>query len=74
MITINKNHLYRFKCFSNTYNYMVAPGLWLSFNINSLEYIGYNLFYYVYDVRDIENKCNQKLDKLIALDILEVRS
>lgn len=75
MIRINNNYLDKFKKFNESYNYMVAPGLWLTFDKHNLEYVCNTLFYEVYNRPNylkIEKMCNEKIDRLIALDVLEV--
>lgn len=71
MMRINQCYLDRFKFFGNTYNYMVSNGLWLSFDKDSLEYIGpYSFYKKRYDSYEVECIC--KLEELVCLGILDV--
>ena len=72
MIRINQHCINRFKMFSNVYNYMVSTGVWLTFDKNTLEYIGINVFYTIRDYISINNKCEKKIHELISKGILEV--
>ena len=72
MIYINRNYLNHFKSFSHLYNYMVSTGVWLTFDVNTLEYIGVNVFYEVRDYKGINIRCEKKLNELISKGILEV--
>lgn len=71
MIMINKNHLGLFKKLKREYIYYVQNGIFLAFDMNTLEYIGVEMFY------SASNKvfaiCDEKLKQLLALDILEMR-
>ena len=73
MILINKNHLDRFKYFRNTYNYLVAPGVWLTFDTPGLDFIGINYFYLPRNNKELENKCHETIERLLATDILYVK-
>ena len=44
MIRINQNQLKRFKKTKTSYLYPVRRGVYLSFDINTLEYIGVEMF------------------------------
>lgn len=70
MIQINKNHLDKFKYFTNSYNYNVKPGIWLSFDKNDLSYIGVEMFYLA--PLETLKECDSKLNELISKGILEV--
>ena len=72
MIKINPNYLHLFKKFSNCYNYMVAPGVWLTFDTPDLDYIGVNYFYLPHNMKELEGRANDTLNRLIADSILEV--
>lgn len=65
---INKIYLSKFKKYSYGYLFMVKRGVFLLFDKDTLEYKGiFNIISYK------ENKeLDQLLDKLIALDYLEV--
>ena len=70
MIKINPAHLDKFKKIGRTYMYYISPGLFLSFDINSLEYkepVDY-IVRYKSNVSEIEATIN----KLIAIDVLEI--
>lgn len=75
MIRINQHHLDKFKFFNDSYNYQVVPGLWLTFDKTSLEYRYNTMFYTIYSrpkYLELEQLCDAKINKLIALDILEI--
>lgn len=75
MIKINKLHIDKFKMFNGSYHFMIEKGVWISFDKKTLEYIGNTLFcnyYYQPHYNIICNMCEEKINKLIALDILEV--
>ena len=72
MIRINKNHLNRFKYFSWNYHYMVKKGVWLAFDKDTLEYTGVLLMYMPSKYDNYNSESNALINKLIALDILEV--
>lgn len=74
MIQINTNHLYRFKKTRCEYLYMVSKGIYLAFDIDSLEYIGIELFYLPKNPKLIDKVCDIKLNELISKDILMVMS
>lgn len=65
---INKIYLNKFKRFSYGYMFMIKKGVFLLFDKNTLEYKGiFSIIPYK------ENKeLDQVLDKLVALDYLEV--
>jgi hypothetical protein len=71
LIIINKNHLNLFKRLHKEYIYPVSKGIYLAFDIDTLEYLGVEMFYLasnkVYELAD------EKLKQLVALDILELR-
>ena len=65
---INKNYIHKFKKFSYGYLFMIKTGVFLLFDKNTLEYKGvFNFIPYKED-KELEEKIN----KLIALDYLEV--
>lgn len=70
MIQINTNHLHRFKKNRIEYLYMVSQGIYLAFDIDSLEYKGIEMFYFPNDIKLIEKECDTKLNELISKDIL----
>lgn len=70
MIQINTNHLHRFKKNRIEYLYMVSRGIYLAFDINTLEYIGIEMFYLPKNQRLIDKVCEIKLNELISKDIL----
>lgn len=70
MIIINKNHLNLFKKLKREYLYFVQNGVYLAFDIDTLEYIGNELFYLA--PREIFSICDEKIKQLLALDILEI--
>lgn len=65
---INKIHLDKFKRFSYGYMYMVKRGVFLLFDLNTLEYKGvFTLFPYKED-----KEVTDTIDRLCYLDYLEV--
>ena len=65
---INKIHLDKFKRFSYGYMFMVKRGVFLLFDLDTLEYKGvYTLFPYKED-----KEVTDTIDKLCYLDYLEV--
>ena len=65
---INKIHLDKFKRFSYGYMYMVKRGVFLLFDLNTLEYKGvFTLFPYKED-----KEVTDVIDKLCYLDYLEL--
>ena len=70
MIQINKNHINRFKRSKNEYLYMVSKGIYLSFDVHSLEYKGLYLFYIPNNPKLVDKLCNDKINELISKDIL----
>lgn len=70
MIQINTNHLHRFKKTRCEYLYMVSKGIYLAFDIKSLEYIGIELFYLPKNQMIVDKACDNKLNELISKDIL----
>ena len=65
---INKIHLDKFKRFSYGYMYMVKRGVFLLFDLNTLEYKGvFTLFPYKED-----KEVTDTIDKLCYLDYLEL--
>ena len=71
MIRINEHYINRFKYFGHAYNYMVKTGIWISFDKDTLEYIGIECFG-LYELKGLKTMCDKCINKLIALDILEV--
>lgn len=70
MIQINNTQLHRFKKTHCEYLYMVSKGIYLAFDIESLEYIGIEMFYLPHDPNIIDKQCDNKLNELISKDIL----
>lgn len=71
MIIINKNCLPLFKKLKREYIYFVQNGIYLAFDIDTLEYIGVEMFYSASDKALAE--ADEKVKYLLALDILELR-
>lgn len=71
MIMINKNHLPLFKKLKREYIYYVQNGIYLAFDLDTLEYIGVEMFYSASN--KIYSICDEKVKQLLALDILELR-
>lgn len=65
---INKIYLDKFKKFNYGYMYMVKKGVFLLFDLDTLEYKGLFTVYNYKDDKDLDETIN----KLIALDYLEV--
>lgn len=72
MIQINTNQLHRFKKTRSEYLYMVSKGIYLAFDIDSLEYKGLYLFYLPKNQRIVDKLCDEKINELISKDILMV--
>ena len=72
MIQINTNHLHRFKKTHCEYLYMVSKGIYLAFDIESLEYIGIEMYYLPKNPKIVDKQCDNKLNELISKDILMV--
>ena len=70
MIQINNTQLHRFKKNRIEYLYMVSKGIYLAFDINTLEYIGIEMFYLPKNQRLVDKVCDTKLNELISKDIL----
>lgn len=70
MIQINTNYINRFKKTRCEYLYMVSKGIYLAFDIESLEYIGIEMFYLPKNQRLVDKECDNKLNELISKDIL----
>lgn len=49
---------------------MVSRGIYLAFDINTLEYIGIELFYLPQNQKVVDKLCDKKLNELISKDIL----
>lgn len=71
LILINKNHLNLFKKLKREYIYYVQNGIFLAFDIDTLEFVGVEMFYSVSDKVLLE--CGEKINQLLSLDILELR-
>ena len=71
MIRINKDYTHLFKFFGNAYNYNIKPGIWLSFDKDTLEYIGIEMFYLA-SFKEINVLGESKINDLISKGILEV--
>lgn len=71
MIRINKNQINRFKKNKSEYLYYVSRGLFLAFDLNTLEYIGIELYYLPVNYDKVSFKCDEKIKYLLARDILE---
>ena len=65
---INKIYLERFKKYKFGYMFMVKRGVFLLFDLDTLEYKGLFTVYNYKDDKDLDETIN----KLIALDFLEV--
>lgn len=72
MIRINPVYLDLFKLFYGCYCYMVSPGLFLSFDKETLEYKSNLTLYDPYTTTKIDIACNNKIENLISKGILEV--
>lgn len=70
MIQINTNYLHRFKKTKHEYLYMICKGIYLAFDIDSLEYKGLYLFYLPSNQKLIDRISNNKINELISKDIL----
>lgn len=71
MIRINQNQINRFKKSNYEYLYMVKRGCFLAFDINTLEYIGIELFYLPANYDIVNKMCEEKISFLLSRDILE---
>lgn len=72
MIRINNQYLNRFKKNNCEYLYMITKGIYLAFDIESLEYIGIEMFYLPNNPKLIDKVCDMKLNELISKDILMI--
>ena len=72
MIIINRGYLNRFYKTKTSYLYMVNRGIYLSFNIDTLEYTGIELFYLPFDYKSYQKDCDYTLNQLISKGICEV--
>ncbi len=68
IMKINKIYLDKFKRFSYGYMFMVKRGVFLLFDLDTLEYKGIFTVYNYKEDKDLEDVIN----RLIALDYLEV--
>ena len=71
LIIINKNYLYLFKKLKREYIYPVKQGIYLAFDIDTLEYLGIEMFYLA--PITIQDVCDNKLNRLLSLGVLEKR-
>ena len=71
MILINKNYLNLFKKLNREYIYPVKHGIYLAFDIDTLEYLGIEMFYL--PPNNVSKVCDDKLKLLLSLDIVEMR-
>ena len=71
MIIINKNYLHLFKKLKREYIYPVKNGIYLAFDIDTLEYLGVEMFYSA--PITIQDVCDNKLNQLLSLGVLEKR-
>lgn len=71
LILINKNYLNLFKKLKREYIYPVKQGIYLAFDIDTLEYLGVGMFYLA--PNNVSKVCDDKLKLLLSLDILEMR-
>lgn len=67
---INKNYLNRFIKTKSDYLYPIKNGIYLAFN-KDYEYKGVEMFY-SYDYVKVEKVAEEKLEELIAKDLIEV--
>lgn len=65
---INKIYLEKFKKFNYGYMFMVKRGVFLLFDLDTLEYKGIFTVYNYKEDKDLEDTIN----RLVALDYLEV--
>lgn len=72
MIRINQTQINRFKRNHCEYLYYVSRGVFLAFDLNTLEYIGIELYYLPQDYNKTSFICEEKIRELISKDILEV--
>ena len=72
MIIINNNHIHRFKKTHCEDLYMVSRGIYLAFDIKSLEYIGIEMMYSPHNYISVNKVCDTKLNELISKYILMV--
>lgn len=70
MIKINKNQIHRFRKIKEGYLYPITQGIYLGFDKN-LEYTGIE-FFYAYGYKKINQVAEEKLEDLIAKDLLVV--
>ena len=67
---INKSYLHLFKKVRSEYLYKVVNGIYLAFDIKSLEYIGLEMYYLPKDIEYIENKAHKLLNILMYNEII----
>lgn len=72
MIQIAKNNLDRFKRNNCEYLYYVSRGVFLAFDLDTLEFIGIELYFLPADYKIIDKKCDKKLKELLSKGILEL--
>lgn len=71
LIIINKNYLNLFKKLKREYIYPVKQGIYLAFDIDTLEYLGVEMFYLASN--SVYIVCDNKLEQLLSLGIIEKR-
>lgn len=72
MIRINKQYLNRFSCNKYEYLYKVAPGIYLAFDKNTLNYIDVEMYYSKGNYIKAQKQADNLLNELISKDILEI--
>ena len=72
MIIINNAYLDHFKLSSHSYLYPVSRGIYLSFDKNTHEYIGVELFYSA-NPKYYSSLVDDKINQLISKNLLELR-
>lgn len=72
MIIINKEYLRHFYLSGKTYLYLVHKGIYLSFDKDTLEYKGVELYYIPFDFKSYQKACDDTLNRLISKGILEI--
>ena len=74
MIVVNNQYLHLFIKARKQLLYPIHKGLYLSFNSESLEYEGIEMFYLPWDKYLPEREADKMINQLIAKSILEVRN
>lgn len=72
MIVINRGYLDLFYKTKTSYLYMVNRGIYLSFDINTLEYKDIETFYIPFDYVSYQKDCDYTLNRLISKGICEI--